>query len=67
MAYVPTYTSGDIAPLVFDLVGQFLAGITSQAAVIVLLIVVTIIIGLVVDLLTGVFGIVKFVRNFGHE
>jgi len=63
MAYVPVYTQGDMAPLVFDIVGQFLAGIASNAALIVTLLVLTIVIALVVDLLTGVFGIIGKLRS----
>lgn len=63
MAYTPVYTQGDMAPLVFDIVGQFLAGIASNAALIVTLLVLTIVVALVVDLLTGVFGIIGKIKG----
>ena len=67
MAYVPTYTQGDLAPLIFDTVGQFLAGIASNASLLVTLIVLTIVIALVVDLLTGVFGIIGKIKGIAEK
>jgi hypothetical protein len=67
MAYTPVYSSTDLAPLVFDIVGQFMAGIASNASLIVTLLILTIIIVLVVDLLTGVFGIVGKVKGLAKK
>lgn len=67
MAYEPIYTSSDLAPLIFDIVGQFMAGIATNAGLIVTLLVLTIIIVLVVDLLTGVFGIIGTVKKIAKK
>lgn len=67
MAYTPVYTSADLSPLVFDIVGQFMAGIASNASLIVTLLVLTIIIVLVVDLLTGVFGIIGTIKRIAKR
>jgi len=67
MAYTPVYTSADLAPLVFDIVGQFMAGIANNSALIVTLLVLTIVIVLVVDLLTGVFGIIGTVKRIAKK
>ena len=67
MAYVPVYTSADMSPLVFDIVGQFLAGIASNAALLVTLLVLAVIIVLVTDLLTGVFGIIGAIKGIASR
>ena len=58
-AMLPT----DIPTSVFDMVGQFLAGIVSNATTLVIVIVLVLIIGLVVDMITGVFGVVELVKK----
>lgn len=66
MAYTATYNTTDLLNISIDIVGKFMAALGENAASIALLIIVTIIVALVVDLLTGVFGIVSFIRRQGR-
>jgi hypothetical protein len=59
MAYTATYTSGDLGPISIDIAGKFLAAFGEQAAILAVLIVVTILIGLVTTLLASIFGIIR--------
>ena len=66
MAYEATYTSGDVDDIAIDIVGTFMAGLAENAAIIVTLIVIALIVVLAVDLMKGTFGIVAFFRGKGR-
>jgi len=63
MAYTATYESADLDDIAIDIAGTFLAGLAEQAGVIVGLMILGIIIVLVIDLMTGMFGIINFFRK----
>lgn len=56
MAYTPTYTSADLTTIVFDFVGQILAGLASNGAVIVGLIILIIVLELTTGVISKLFG-----------
>lgn len=66
MAYTPTYTSGDLSPIAFDLVGTFMAGLTGEAGVMVQLIVLAIIMGLITGVIGSIFLLIKKFSSFGR-
>lgn len=63
MAYTATYTAADLGNVVIDVIGAFLAGIQTNAALLVTLIVLAVIVelttGLFSKLLGGMFGLRK--------
>lgn len=56
MVYEPTYVSGDLTAIVFDFVGQVLAGLASNGGVIVGLIILALILELTTGVITKMFG-----------
>ena len=65
MAYTASYSASDLGSMAIDLVGGILNGLASNAYTIGSLVVITVILVLIVDLLTGVFGIFSFIRGVG--
>ena len=63
MAYTAVYAGSDLGTMAIDIVGGVLNGLAINATLLGTLIAITVIIVLVVDLLTGVFGIFKFLRG----
>lgn len=63
MAYTSQYSGGDIASMGIDVGGAFLNELVNQAGTLAVIIIAIIVIALVVDLMTGVFGIVKFIKG----
>lgn len=56
MSYTPTYESADLVPIVFDFVGQVLAGLASNGTIIVGLIILALILELTTGVITKMFG-----------
>ena len=70
MAYTPTYTSADISPITFDLLGTFMAAITGQAGTLAQLIVLGLIVGLVggfIAIILGIFNIGPLGKMLGRK
>lgn len=56
MAYTPTYESADLVPIVFDFVGQVLAGLAGNGAIIVGLVILALILELTTGVISKMFG-----------
>lgn len=67
MTYTAKYSAADLGAMAIDVVGGIFSGLAENASVIGGLIVIVIIIALIVDLLTGVFGIFSFIRGIGRR
>ena len=70
MAYTPTYTSADISPITFDLLGTFMAALTGQSGTLAQIIVLGLIISLVggfIAILLGIFNIGPLGRMLGRK
>ena len=70
MAYTPEYTSSDVAPITFDLLGQFMAALTGQAGTLAEIIVLGLIIALVggfIAILLGIFSIGPLGKYMGKR
>jgi len=63
MAYTAVYAGSDLGTMSIDIVGGVLNGLAQNATLIGSLIAIVVVIIIVVDLLTGVFGIFKFLRK----
>lgn len=63
MAYTSEYDGTDLANMGIDVGGAFLNGLVNQAGTLAIIIIAIIVIALIVDLLTGVFGIVNFIKG----
>jgi hypothetical protein len=63
MAYASEYDGTDLANMGIDVGGAFLNGLVAQAGTLAVIIIAIIVIALIVDLLTGVFGIVNFIKG----
>lgn len=67
MAYTSAYSGSDLANMGIDVGGAFLNGLVNQAGTLAVIIIAIIVIALIVDLLTGVFGIVKFIKGTARK
>ena len=67
MAYTSEYSGSDLANMGIDVGGAFLNGLVNQAGTLVVIIIAIIVIALIVDLLTGVFGIVGFIKGTARK
>lgn len=67
MAYTAQYTGNDLANMGIDVGGAFLNGLVAQAGTLAVVIIATIVLVVIVDLLTGVFGIVKFIKGMSRK
>ena len=67
MAYTAQYSGADLAAMGIDVGGAFLNGLVNQAATLAVIIIAIVVIAVVVDLLTGVFGIVKFIKGVAKK
>jgi hypothetical protein len=67
MAYTAQYTGSDLANMGIDVGGAFLNGLVNQAATLAVVIIAIVVIAVVIDLLTGVFGIVRFIKGVARK
>ena len=63
MAYTAVYGASDLGSMLIDVIGAIFNALAMNAGTIAILVVITLIIILAVDALTGMFGIVKFLRG----
>jgi hypothetical protein len=63
MAYTAVYTGGNLASMGIDIAGGLLNAIVQQIGVIGVLIITIVVLALIVDFLTGIFGIFSFLRG----
>ena len=63
MAYSAVYSSGDLGTMLIDVIGAMFNALATNGGLIATLVVITLIIALAVDALTGVFGVFKFLRR----
>lgn len=68
MAYTATYTSTDIAPITFDIVGTFLAALAGQMGPLAQLLILLVIIGVVSGLVYAISNLIGVFKGFaGHK
>lgn len=63
MTYSGTYDAADLPNIVFDIVGGFMAALASESGTLATLIVLSIVVVLAIDLITGVFGFFAMLRQ----
>lgn len=67
MAYTAQYTGGDLANMGIDVGGAFLNGLVTQASTLAVIIIAIVVIAVIIDLLTGIFGIVRFIKGVAKK